>query len=123
MAHPPARAYYVGKMRYGMHICIPRLIPHTPLAERRGMMRQRTLSLLLAFVLVPLLTLACAGGDTESADSEDAAGEAETMEATPLEEAATEEGDMDEGEEGEGEEEEGHEDPDADDPDTTATGN
>jgi len=104
-----------------MQICIPKLIPHTPLAERRGMMRQRTLSLLLAFVLVPLLTLACAGGDTESADSEDAAGEAETMEATPLEEAATAEGE--EGEEGEGEEEEEHEDPDADDPDTTSTGN
>ena len=83
------------------------------------MMRHKTLSLLLAFVLVPAITLACAGGDTESAESEDAAAEeAATMEATPIEDADME-GDMDEGEEGE----EGAERDDSVAPDTAATGN
>ncbi len=33
-------------------------------------MRQKTLTLLLAFVLMPVFALACAGGDTESDDTD-----------------------------------------------------
>ena len=96
-------------------------------------MRNRPLSLLLAFLLVPLLALACGGGDTDSADSEDAE-VSETMEATPLEAAQGgedpghgEEGhEHVEGDEGEdpGHGEEGHEHVEGDEqPDTAATGN
>ena len=43
-------------------------------------MRKRTLTMLLAFVLMPVFAFACAGGDTESADDADAA-DGEAMEA------------------------------------------
>jgi len=84
------------KVKPGMQICIPRLTLHTPLAERRGSMRQRTLTLLVAFVLAPVFALACAGGDSESAD-DDATTEETTMEAAGDE---MEGGDAGEGEEG-----------------------
>ena len=89
-------------------------------------MRHRTLSLLFAFVLVPALTLACAGADTESAESEDAAAEeAATMEAEPAGEDAMEEGAMEEeeGDMDEGEEGAEHADSTSAAPDTAATGN
>ena len=94
-------------------------------------MRQRTLTMLLAFVLVPVFAFACAGGDTESADDADAAegdvmeAEGDVMEAEGDEMEA--EGDeMEEGEDPghgeEGREMEGDEMPDtAAAPDTSGT--
>lgn len=60
-------------------------------------MRQRTLTLLVAFVLAPVFALACAGGDSESADDDNATTEEPTMEAAGDE---MEGGDPGEGEEG-----------------------
>jgi hypothetical protein len=87
-------------------------------------MRKRTLTMLLAFVLMPVFAFACAGGDTESADDADAAdGEAMEADGDAMEaegDAMEAEGDaMEEGgEPGHGEE--GHEMEGDEMPDTAA---
>lgn len=112
MARSRPHPYYVAKVKSGMQICIPALTLYTPLADRRGLMRQRTLTLLLAFVLVPVFAIACAGGDSESADADADADEEMTME-DGMEEGGDpghgEEGHVhEEGDEGPAHGEEGH---------------